>query len=306
MRIKTVSAFTGACFGTLLMLCFLGMAAPSYSQLNPMEWKSAASRYSGFRPSHLALSPTGDRIALADNITGRILVIDYRGEVLWGAGENAKIEPPLTVAFDSENEILFTAANTSLVFKCRENEPQKIDTVANLEEVFKRKISVKQLVKRPGGDYLILDDKSGSILRADSSWEEGQVLISGGQGRGKLWAPSLMTVDFSGKILVTDLKNYPLQVFDGNGKFLFYGGWDKPGLERGWEATAVAVDRTERIVVADRTNSQLRLYDQSGREINLLPLGYAPASIATMTVTAAGQIYMIDEFRGLLSADWEN
>lgn len=289
-----------------MILCLLGVAAPAYSQLQLTEWKSAPARYSGMRPVQLALSPAGDRIALADNVTGRILVIDYRGEVLWGTGENVRIEPPLTVAFDTENEILFTSANSSLVFRCRDNEPQKIDTVADLKAVFKRKVAVKQILKRPGGDYIILDEKSGSILRVDSAWESGHLLIPGGQGRGKLWAPSQMTLDFSGKLFVTDLKNYPLQAFNGNGQFLFYGGWDKPGVERGWEATAVTVDRMERLIVADRTNSQLRLYDQSGREINLLPLGYAPSSVTAMTITFGGQIYIIDEFRGLLTTEWEN
>ena len=286
----------------LLLAAYPGL----YGQLIPEEIKKIGGKYLAVAPTQLALSPTGDKIVISDRFANKIYVIDYRGEFLWAVGENVKLERPRAVAFVSDNEIIFTVENSSLIFKASENDPQSLDTIADLVTLLKRKSVIKQIIGNSNGDFLMLDEKEGAILFVSADWKSARTIVGNGQGKGKVWAPSQAALDFSGKIMVADLKNFPFQAFTPEGKFLFYGGWDKPGMDKGWEASAIAVDRQEQIIVADKSNAQLRVFDQSGREVKTVELGYAPVNITAITATVDGRLYLIDEFRGFLTVAWEN
>ena len=302
MMMKLCKYFRAA---RLPVMAALLLAVSSYGRLVPEELKNLDGEIRLVQPVQMAVLASGDKIAIADRFLNRIVIISHRGEFLKAIGENVKIEAPEAVALTSDNDILFTKRNLPLVFKIRNSETEVIDTVADLQSLLKREISIRKILEVPTGGYLLLDGKSGELFSVDEEWKKARSFINNGQGKGMIWSPAQAAIDFSGKVFVADLKNYPVQGFTAEGKFLFFGGWDQPGMEKSWEASAIAIDRQERIIAADRTNSCLRLFDPGGREMQQVELGYAPANIISMLVTPDGQLYLIDEFRGLLRAAWE-
>lgn len=223
------------------------------------------------QPNGMAASPRGERIAISDEVANRIVVVDLQGQILWEVGQRLDLRQPTSICFESESQVIYTPRNETLVIRIFEDNPQVMDTVADLSVPLQHWRRVDHIVRDRTSGFLVLNEEAGEVAALTDSWELHGVLVGHGSGKSKVLSPTSMSLTSSGKLVVTDRKNYPVQMFTLEGNFLFYGGWNQPSQQRGWEATASAVDTRDFIWVADETNAQYRVYDQSGTETKVVP-----------------------------------
>jgi hypothetical protein len=252
------------------------------------------------RPSTMAVSPGGERIAVGDLATNRIMVGDLRGQLLWVAGEQARLDQPGAIYFESESQIIFAPTYSLLLLRVYEQRPDRIDTIKNLSDDLSGWRQIDRIVSRGKSGYLLLNGAAGEVAAFDTDWQFEGLLVGQGTGKGKILAPADMAVTEAGKIVLADRKNFPVQVFAPDGKFLLYAGWNQPSQQGGWEAVAVAVDSRDFFWVADETNAQYRIYDQSGTQVSTVPFLNQTISPVAMAGTIDNRMAVLEKTGTLL------
>jgi DNA-binding beta-propeller fold protein YncE len=250
------------------------------------------------RPTGLAVSATGERIALSDASTNRIAVIDFQGELLWTAGSLVNLQHPGALCFLGERDILLVPNDLKMICLVTEDDPARLDTVAVLDSLFEDKTTFDQILplSAPAGGYLVLDKGRSRIWRFDAAWQpEDEPLIEKGSGLGKLRRPEGMALLDGGRIAVVDRENLPLQIFSAEGKPLVSSNWSSPEQERGWQAVAVAVDSRGIIWAADQTNRQIRLFDRTGVQTAQFEYSVGMIAPVAMAGIAANRVLIVDE-----------
>lgn len=267
---------------------------PGAQQLES-EFDLIGNRYRLKQPSSLAVSSGGDRLAVADLGTNLIVVVDLQGRLLWVAGEQVRLEQPGALCFDGDDAILFVPREQQLVLKVHRDNPSQVDTVKNFLGEIDDGLRFDQVLRDRDGSYIVLDQRDGTVHKFDDEWAYQGSIIERGSGRNRLLSPSGIAVTVSGNLAVTDRRNYPLQVFDGDGRFLFYGGWNIPAQSRGWEAVAVAVDSREFIWTADESSAQFRIFDPTGTEIAAVSFSISAATPVAMAGTIDNRVVVLDQ-----------
>ncbi|MBK7141441.1 MAG: hypothetical protein IPH75_05105 [bacterium] len=278
------------------------ISVPAQSSPPVMEASlTGAGRYAFSRLSALAVSPTSDRFAVADENLNRVFVFQSSGQLAFVIGETGFLNGPCALNFENDASLL-VVTKEKLVLRVNESTPEQCDTLADLAATLKpsqiRKIS--HLVLDKSG-YLLLDPELGQVVLLDSTWGYTKVIVAHGHGaRGKVWEPSDLERDLSGRLIISDRGDYPLQVFSTSGSLLFTADWNMPDRQRTWEAAAVAITRQEMIWVVDASNRKWRVYDQTGTavdEYDLTPPGIVPLAAS---VTVDNKLILVDE-RGTVS-----
>lgn len=293
---RSISAF-------LVIALALAGAMPVFGQMTQLRLElsiNAVGRHTLSNLSSLAVSPTSDRFAVADENLGRVLILQTDGRPAWIAGETGYLRFPTAVMFENDASILVVTKEL-LVLRIQEGSPDLCDTVANLAETTKRSEirSVSQLMTDADG-YLALDPDNGQVVRLDGEWKTEKIFILHGRARGKVWSPSAITRDISGKLFVADRGEHPIQAFSKSGSILFSADWSAPDRQRTWEAGTIAITRQETILCADLTNRAWRLYDQTGSfmdQFAFAPPGLTPAGAS---VTIDNRLIVIEK-RGTIS-----
>jgi DNA-binding beta-propeller fold protein YncE len=271
-----------------------------YTQQLDTEYTVFGDSYRLRRPSTMAVSPGGESIAVSDLSTNRILVIDLFGRLLWVAGEQARLDQPGAICFESESHIIFVPTNSLLLLRIHKDRPDRVDTVKNLSDDLADWHHIDRITPRTKSGYLLMNGARGRIAAFGSDWQFEGFLVGQGTGKGKLLAPADLAVTASGRIVAADRKNFPVQVFAPDGKFLFYAGWNQPSQQRGWEATAVAVDSRDFLWVADETNGQFRIFDPTGNQISTMPFLNPAVSPAALAGTIDNRVAVLEETGRLL------
>ncbi|XP_048579293.1 E3 ubiquitin-protein ligase TRIM71-like [Nematostella vectensis] len=90
------------------------------------------------------------------------------------------------------------------------------------------------------------------------------VFGSYGEGKGKFKLPCGVTVDRSGRIIVTDCHNHRVQIFDQEGRYLrsFGSLGEKNGQLN--NPTDVCVDKNDNIFVCDKDNHRIQSFTKEG------------------------------------------
>ncbi len=269
-------------------------------QLRLEQSINAVGRHTLTNLSALAVSPTSDRFAVADENLGRAFILQTDGQLAWIAGETGYLRFPTAVMFEDDATILVVTKDL-LVLRVNETSPDLCDTVANLAETTKRSEirAVSQLMTY-GDGYLVLDPDNGQVVRLDAEWKADKVFISHGRAKGKVWSPSALARDISGKLFIADRGDYPMQAFSKSGSILFSADWNAPERQRTWEAGSVAITRQETILCADLTNRAWRLYDQTGSFIDQIL--FAPPGLTPLgaSVTIDNRLVVIEK-KGTIS-----
>lgn len=253
------------------------------------------------QPSSMALSPGGEKIAIGDLNSNRIFVIDLYGRLLWIAGEQIRLQQPGAVCFESETRVLFTQGKELSVLAVNGEDARQLDTVKDVSGDLLAWQGVDQILRIDGkSGYLLLNESAGEVALFDINWEFQALLIKHGSGRGRILAPSSMARMLSGKLVVADRKNFPVQFFSADGEFLVYGGWNQPSQELAWEAAAVAVDSRDFVWAADETNAQYRVFDQTGTLVSTVPFLNPAVSPVAMAGTIDNRMAILDQTGSLL------
>ncbi len=275
------------------------LAANLFSQTLEKIVSNVAGRSITGDLGRLALAPAGDKFALTDRFANRIYVLDSDGGLLWTVGDNRAVNRPLAVCFDRDDELLFVNEHSRSVLKVFEKDPNRIDTVVSIDPVVGGDEKIVQLMKRHDSSYIVLGEKSGKIYIFDNNWKNTGIIGEHGQGKGKLISPTQFDIMPSGNIVIADRKNYPVQVFAEDGKFLFFAGWNDPRLERGWEASAMGISRQGIIYVADLTNREFREFDQTGHETGAFPFDAGMMTPVSIIMTIDDKMIVLDENNGI-------
>lgn len=287
---------------TAVLLSLAGtVTVPAQSSPPVLETSlTGAGRYAFSRLSALAVSSVSDRFAVADENLNRVFVFQSDGRLAFVIGEPGWLAAPVAVCFESDATLLIVTRSL-LVLRANESMPDLCDTVADLS------VSAANRLKRVSNltidkqGYIVLDQESGQVGLLDSAWSYKKVLIGHGHGsRGKVWEPTDLELDLSGRLIVSDRGDYPVQVFTSSGSPLFAVDWSTPDRQRSWEAAAVAVTRQEMIWAADVTNRRWRVYDQTGTQVD--EFEFQPAGLMPMaaSVTVDNRLIVMDE-RGTVS-----
>ncbi|MEW6413176.1 MAG: hypothetical protein AB1483_12020 [Candidatus Zixiibacteriota bacterium] len=299
IRARENTAYKIATYFSGLLVLLAGMfsgggASIASAQTITGDYSVIGGRYKLDRPSAMAVSPNGEKIAISDLATNRIIIIDLEGRLLWTVGEQIRLEQPAAVCFESDTRLLFTQANHPIVYGVDEYNAAVIDTVKNLSGAFDN-LTIDQIIREPAGTYLILDQSAARLYRFDSEWEGPEIVVRDGSGKGLLLAPSYIATTTSGELVIADSKNFPVQVFASDGKFLYQCGWNQPSQQRGWEAVCAAVDSRGFIWAADKTNSQYRIFDQTGTELSKVPFDNSAVSPIAMVGTIDNRMAVLEE-----------
>jgi hypothetical protein len=84
-----------------------------------------------------------------------------------------------------------------------------------------------------------------------------------GSDEGQFREPAAVQTDGAGNIVVTDLGNARIEVFDASGEFLFqFGGRGDGGGLISDTCGAVAVDSRGRFLVADAGNDLIQVFER--------------------------------------------
>jgi DNA-binding beta-propeller fold protein YncE len=288
-------------FGYIVLAALVSSVSSGYAQQFDSQVALPGGSYRIDQPSSMAASPGGERIAVNDLNTNRILVIDLYGRSLWVAGDQIRLDQPGALCFESEARILFVPAGQLLVLAVTEENPSRVDTLKDLSGELKHWRGVDQILSAPNsGGHLLLNKAAGEVAAYDSNWEFKDILIRHGSGKGQILAPSSLALTLSGKMVVADRKNSPVQYFASDGNFLMYGGWNQPSQERGWEAAAVAVDTRDFVWVADETKAQYRLFDQSGTLVSTVPFLNPAVRPVAMVGTVDNRMAILEQTGSLL------
>jgi hypothetical protein len=215
-------------------------------------------------PCAMAVSPSGEKIAISDRRLRNVLVIDLYGRLLWSRGIENLTVPPGAISFADERGLLVALEGKPIVIHLQQDRASIIDTVVDLSRSFHCEVHFSAIAWQGESGFVVLDDKNGRILQFDRLWNYGGVLVPHGSGRGRVLVPSSVTCANTGRFAVTDRKNIPVQAFSHEGQPLYAVGWNQPLWERHWEGAAAAFDIRGILWVADDTNSLFRLYDPSG------------------------------------------
>jgi hypothetical protein len=283
-------------FVALTVCALTGLAQQLDSQISVL-----GGSYRLEQPSSMATSPGGEKIAVSDLGTNRILVIDLYGRLLWTAGDQVRLAQPGALCFESEDGVLFVPGERLMILAVTEESPRQVDTVKDLSVDLSEWRGVDQIIRSEAHNgYLLLNRGAGEVAVFDNDWEFKEILIEHGSGKGRVLAPSSIARTMSGKLVVADRKNFPVQFFAGDGEFLVYGGWNQPSQERGWEAAAIAVDTRDFVWAADETNAQYRLFDQTGTLVSTVPFLNPAVAPVAMVGTIDNRMAVLEQTGSLL------
>jgi len=252
------------------------------------------------RPVAMAVSPSGQQVAIVDQALAVIVVVDLDGDVIWTVGEQVHLDQPQTVWFAAEDRLCFIQQNRPQVLAVSQKNVGLLDTVVDLSETLTGQYRFDQVVRHGDIGYLVLDKASGQVHLLDPAWNLSPSFIGHGSGQGRLLVPTAVASITGNRVAVTDRKNFPVQVFTAEGKVLFQAGWNQPAAERSWQATAVTVDSREIIWVTDETNRQFRFYDPSGVPTGTMPFEDQSLHPVAMAATSDGRILVLDARGDLL------
>jgi len=113
----------------------------------------------------------------------------------------------------------------------------------------------------PGGDFYVSDGYGNSrVVKFSKDGKYQMEWGKKGKGQGEFHLPHAICVDAKGRVFVGDRENNRIQVFDGEGKFLFQ--WQDPGAPFGLFLT-----KEGRMLLADGRAHLSKVLDPKGKTL---------------------------------------
>ncbi|XP_035698295.1 tripartite motif-containing protein 3-like [Branchiostoma floridae] len=111
---------------------------------------------------------------------------------------------------------------------------------------------------------------------------DGTLVRTVGQQQG-MKRPWYITVDGEENILVSDLCNHCVYVFNEDGQFLFKFGGEGSGKGQLLHPFGICTDRAGNIFVIDRGNSRVEMFDKTGKFVKHIAMGVKEPQAVAMT-----------------------
>ena len=265
----------------------------------------ATAVYGSQQPSGVAVSPSGDRIYVAQSAGDRSGAVFDAGGTKVGT-----MAPPASTGTDHAPVYLAVDPLTSEVYVS--DRLTGMIYIYDRDGAYQRELTLA--VPRPGWQPLGLAfDTAGNLYVTDLSGPYQKVLVIDRTARvirtlgenDKLNFPNCVAVDGAGNVFVTDSNNGRLLMFDTNGTVRAQvgrgAGQGNLGLPRG-----LAVDESGRVFVADSTGQGVFFYRapaDDSRRLDYLGFvggeGVGEAQFEfpnSVSVDARGRVYVADTF----------
>jgi len=214
----------------------------------------------------VALDKAGSNIIVVEQGNNRLLVFDRAGIFEWNYRDQLKY--PFGVAVNAAGNIVVTDTGNDRV--------QVYDEEGVFLRTFGSKGSDMSQLKDPygvavdaAGNIVVVDDKNHRVQGFGELgtfvWSFGSHGSNEGQSRiftgpvTNFYNPFSVLVDVVGNIVVADLGNHWIQVFDELGTFLQNFGSKGTGDSQFNNLTDVTVDAARSIVVTDSDNQRVQI-----------------------------------------------
>lgn len=211
------------------------------------------------KPYGLATDSTG-RLLVADTAFKRLHVYDlFKGEYasVDSAGK-ARLEAPIGVALDAEDNIYVTDSGAAKVFVYGKDADFLFQITG-----FKRPtgIAVDKAEKR----LYVVDTSEHAIKIFDLKGNPAGVIGRRGEGAGEFNYPVDISIDKDGNLYVNDAMNFRVQIFDRTGRFRSAFGRHGDGTGDIGRPKGLAVDSQGNIYIADAVFDTVQIFDRDGR-----------------------------------------
>ncbi|XP_066300817.1 uncharacterized protein [Branchiostoma lanceolatum] len=174
---------------------------------------------------------------------------------------------PHDVAMDGKGNLWVVGKTDSAEFAVQYNKQGRVLRKFDLQKTgWIRGVAVDTrrnhiLITKATGDWDTMGNLHGEVLvfRPD-----GTLVRTVGQQQGMKY-PEYITVGREGRILVSDMWNRCVYVYNGDGQFLFQFGGYGSGEGQLKLPCGICTDRAGNIIVADSWNSHVEMFDKTGK-----------------------------------------
>jgi DNA-binding beta-propeller fold protein YncE len=211
------------------------------------------------KPYGLALSE--GKLYVCDTMASSIQVFDLvkrRSRNFAPRGEG-RIQTPINITIDSDGTryVADTGRNQVLIFS---KDDGFISAIGTTGEMRPTDVAITP-------DRLYVTDVKGHSVRVYSKVDHKLLFTIPREtkdGKGGLYSPTNLALDKQGRLLVSDLGGFAVQVYDLDGKYLRTIGQQgvAPGLFA--RPKGVAVDHEGRVYVVDAATQVVQLFDPEG------------------------------------------
>jgi DNA-binding beta-propeller fold protein YncE len=232
-----------------------------------MFWRSLTGSHGGESLGHplgLALSADGQRLYIADNAVGSVLLADFSQHTLTRFAPQEVLGTPGGVALDAKENVYVSdsSARQVVVFKRNGERLRAFGQAQGMErptgiavDPRRRLLYLSDTASRSKRFRVLVFDLDGKYLR--------DVGDGAGSGEGQFNYQTYLTVDQEGLLYVSDTLNFRLQVFTPDGSFLrmYARAGDGPGSFA--RLKGVAFDGFGNLYAVDANHSLVQIFNRN-------------------------------------------
>ncbi|XP_078584377.1 uncharacterized protein LOC144866692 [Branchiostoma floridae x Branchiostoma japonicum] len=171
---------------------------------------------------------------------------------------------PHDVAMDGEGNLWLVGGSLAADFAVHYNKQGRVLRKFDLQKT-RRGRGVAVDTRR---NHILITQSTGRLLSPHGEVlvfkPDGTLVGTVGQQQG-MKHPRYITVDREGNILVSDVDNHCVYVYNKDGQFLFQFGGEGSGEGQLKHPRGICTDRAGNIIVADMGNNHVEMFDKTGK-----------------------------------------
>jgi DNA-binding beta-propeller fold protein YncE len=218
-------------------------------------------------PVDVAVSPSGDRVYVADSYLHQVLIFQRDGTLVGRLGRDvgdllAKVSGPRRAHGEDTSEDSDATSDGTPGHPAWRDEPSDLYENRSAQPGEFRYPAF--LAVGPDGTVYVSD---GMNFRVQAFDRDGEFLSEFGRlgdGPGAFARPKGIAVDSEGHVYVVDAAFNNVQVFDREGNLLIAFGSFGSSAGQLWLPVGIAIDDQDQIFVADRYNNRLQIFQYLG------------------------------------------
>ena len=212
-------------------------------------------------PVDVALSPTGDRLYVADSYLHQVVIFARDGALIRRVGKDegdvsAKLAPRVTAVIAGQE-----GEGRELDPSYQHGNDEPSDMVENRSLEYGQFRYPAFVATAPDGTVYVSDGMNFRVQALDADGEFLRSVGRLGDTPGSMARPKGIAVDSEGHLYVVDAAFNNVQIFDDLGRLLLAFGSFGNGPGQLWMPTGIWIDQQDRIFVADRYNNRLQVFD---------------------------------------------
>ncbi len=224
-------------------------------------------------PLGLAVSDDGQRVYVADNILGHVLVADLTGKGLVPFAPNEPMGSPFGVALDA-NETVYVSDSRDQLVRVYSKEGKGLMAFGRGDFVrptgialdrARRRLYVVDSANQSSNQHRVLvynpdtGQKSGELGPADGR------AGTRGSADGDFYFPTYVAVDAAGNVFVADTLNFRVQIFGPDGKFIWKFGSQGDGPGTFNKLKGLAFDGFGNLYTVDTAHGVVQIFNAKGQ-----------------------------------------